>query len=105
MVKDKDTLKSHVEKKIFKGYMIVSKLSEEEFKYIDDFCKYNFEDNRRLMILALIKHYHDNIAVNLLDDKLALIYEHLNDRLENIENGNTNTEPKKRPTWEGFKTK
>lgn len=99
----KETLKSHVENKIFKGYMIISKLSTDEFKYIDEFCKYNFENNRRLMVLALIKHYEDNVAVNLLDDKLALVYESINTRLENLEQGNITKEPIKKNTWKGFK--
>jgi len=100
------TLKSHVEGKIFKGYMIISNLSEEEFKLIDDYCKNNFEDNRRQMILNLIRYYDGDTAVRLLDDKLFLIYEDVNNRLEILEKQSQQPvvdKPKEPIVWKGFK--
>ena len=106
MDEDKRTLSKYVEGKIFKGYMAVSRLSEEEFSIIDVFCKENFHDNRRRMILELIKEYNNNTAVRLLDDKLYLIYDDLSTRIEALEaqlKGNDTPTESKRPVWEGFK--
>lgn len=104
---NENTLKKHVEGKIFKGYMVISNLSEEEFKFIDGYCKNNFSDNRKRMILSLLK-YNGGIALELLDDKLALIYEDLNARLLKLEfNDALETEEleeaAKKNTWKGFK--
>jgi len=105
----KETLKSHVEGKIFKGYMIIGNLKEEEFKLIDEYCKNNFEDNRRQMILNLIRYYDGDTSVRLLDDKLLLIYEDLSGRIDKIEQylniiANNEIIPEKKKTeWKGFK--
>jgi len=104
----KETLKSHVESKIFKGYMIIGNLTQEEFKVIDDYCKLNFEDNRRQMILNLLRYYDGDTAVKLLDDKLYLIYEELTSRIEVLEKILQAAVPKenddiKKPVWKGFK--
>lgn len=100
------TLKSHVESKIFKGYMIISNLTEKEFGIIDSFCKEHFEDNRKRMLLSLIHYYDNNTLMKVMDDKLYLIYDDVDRRLSLLEDrGNAPVEKKepKKVTWPGFK--
>ena len=103
-----EKLQDYVEDKIFKGYMVVGNLKLDEFKIIDEFCKEHYDDNRKRMLLDLIRDRQENISTILLDDKITLIYEFLINRIEHLEklisiNKEVEPTPKEKPTWKGFK--
>ena len=109
----KQKLQDYVEEKIFKNYMVIGNININEFKIIDDFCKEHYDDNRKRMLLDLIKDRQENISTILLDDKITLIYDTLLTRIEYLEKTlnilhEDKIEPKqeiKKPTWKGFSKK
>ena len=107
---DKDKrLKTYVEGKIFKNYMVVGNLSITEFKTIDDYCKEKFNDSRKQMVLSLIKYQEGDTNTRILDDKITLIYNNLLARIERVESAlGVFLDKEKKPvekaksSWKGF---
>ena len=103
-------LKEKIEEKIVKYTMYAKNFSKKEYWDIDKYCKENYDNNRRQMILDLIRYKNDDFKMKMLDDKIILIYNEFNTRLEKLEeylinNLNQKEQPKevkKRPRWEGF---
>ena len=56
------------------------------------------------MVLNLIRYYSGDIAIKLLDDKLYLIYDDIDERLGKIEKQLTipTQQEKKQVNWQGF---
>ena len=91
--------------------MIVGNLSTEDFSKIDNYCKDNFDDSRKHMVLTLIRYHEGDTNVRILDDKITLIYDNLLTRIETLEKmlavqvhaeKKLKEAPKQRPTWKGF---
>ena len=115
------TLTEHVESKIIKTTLHIKNFSSDELKLIDTYCKKKYDNNRRQMILDLIRQDEHDIFHQIIDDKMMLIYDNLNKRIESLEDFKTTinkvykeahankikeaAQPPVKPTWKGFKSK
>ena len=103
-------LKEKVESKIIKYTMYAKNFNKKEYWDTDKYCKEHYNDNRRQMILDLIRYKEEDFKIKMLDDKIILLYNDFDTRIRKIEDylitvlkeNNQLTEEKKKPTWKGF---
>lgn len=95
-----EKIKEYVESKIKRYTFIAKNFKQEDMNLVDDFCKMNYDNNRKIMILDLIRYKSENIPINLLNDKINFIY---NDLLEKIDIKKEKIKEKpKENKWKGF---
>ena len=90
-------IQRYVEDKITKITLKAKNFSVEEMEAVDDYCKKIYDNNRKLMILDLIRYKEENLALNLLDDKLNFLFQEVQ-KLQ----GKKEEPGKKKVSWKGF---
>lgn len=103
---EKENIKEYVEDKIIKYTFWAKNFNKEDMDYVDAYCKKVYDNNRKLMILDLIRYKEENIPLILLNNKINLIYEDLHNRVSKLEI--KKEEPKvevKKKVWKGFSDK
>ena len=69
--------------------------------YVDEFCKLNYDNNRKVMILDLIRYKEENMATILLNEKINVIYKELSNRIDDL-TPKKEVKEKKKVAWKGF---
>jgi len=101
MSNDEKTMKEYVEEKIERYTFHAKNFTKDDMRYVDEYCKKFYDNNRKLMILDLIRYKSENSAVILLDEKINFIYEDLYNRIQELKPREKKEEVKKRE-WKGF---
>lgn len=96
-----DEIKEYVEKKIRTYWFEAKNFKKEEMDFVDTFCKENYDNNRRLMILDLIRYKEENLPILIFNDKINFIYKELHDRLSKLETKKEELKEQKK-VWKGF---
>lgn len=90
-----------VEEKILKITFRAKNFSKEEMDTVDEYCKENYDNNRKLMVLDLIRYKEENIPIIILNDKINFLYEKLNIKIKSLEK-EPDVSEKDKKTWKGF---
>ena len=98
MSEEDKTLKEYVESKIEKWTFKAKDFSIEELNVVDEYCKQNYGNNRKLMIMDLIRYKDENVAIFLLNDKINYLYE----EVQSLKGTENKVEEKKKYEWKGF---
>lgn len=91
-------LKDYVDSKIIKYTFYARDFTKTDIDFVNTFCKEFYNDDRKLMILDLIRYKADNMALNILNEKIDFIYNDLLNRIDNKEH----IEDKKPNVFKGF---
>ena len=93
-------IKEHVEGIIEKHTFRAKNFTINDMEYVDNFCKEFYDNNRKLMIMDLIRYKAENSAVLILDEKINFIYDELHNKIQEIKQKD-NVVPIKKE-WKGF---
>ncbi len=99
---DKIKLDKYVENKIYRLNFVAKNFTKEDMDCVDSFCKARYDNNRKLMILDLIRYKEENIPLTILNDKLNLMYSELSSLIK-ISEPEVKEEVKKKSVWGGLK--
>ena len=110
-----DKLKNFVEERILRYTFHAKNFSKEDMDRVDEYCKANFGNDRKKMILTLITMMEDNVNIKLLNDKINFVVDLCNQEFEKIYGvlldkdekkqdkiNNINEEIEKKVSWKGF---
>jgi hypothetical protein len=91
-------MKEYVEDKIIKYLFKAKNFSKEEMDFVDEYCKERYDNNRKLMLLDLIRYKEENLAFALLYERILQLEELI------LENKKAKEEPekKKKVSWKGL---
>jgi len=95
MMSEDKNIKEYVENKIVKITFKAKNFTQGEIDFVDEYCKARYDNNRKLMILDLIRYKEENVLFELLNEKINYLYDQINSKKE---------EPKKekKVSWKGF---
>lgn len=96
-----EKLKDYVENKIYTYMFKAKNFSKNDMDFVNTYCKERYDNNRKLMILDLIKYKEDNVLFNIVNEKINFIYERM---LEYHREDNEDEEPIKKG-WAGLGNK
>lgn len=99
---DKERLDKYVEDKIHRYFFVAKNFTSKDMEYVDSYCKERYDNNRKVMILDLIRNKEENIILNMLNEKINFVY---NDLLEKYNQINPKIEKEEKPkkkVWKGF---
>lgn len=102
-----EELKDYIEDRIRKYTFHAKNFSKEDMDFVDTFCKDCYDNNRKLMVLDLIKNKISKSEITILDDKLDYFAKFMSINLETIfkaldELKEKEPEKKKKVPWKGF---
>lgn len=93
----------YIEDKISKYMFKAKNFTKEEMDRVDEYCKLNYGNDRKKMILTLIHLVENHLIVNLLDEKINYISTELLNRIEELEKKISPNEKKSgKISWKGF---
>ncbi len=95
-----EDMNDYVESKIRKYNFFAKNFSKEDMNIVDTYCKDYYDNNRKLMIMDLIRYKEENIPITLLNDKINMVFETLSDKIKKQE-----VKEEKKPKiskWKGF---
>jgi hypothetical protein len=97
-------LDKYVEEKIRKLVFVAKNFTLEDMEYVDTYCKERYDNNRKVMILDLIKYKEEQLPFILLNEKMNFLFNDLNKKLKMLEKKEEKEEEPKPRKWKGFAT-
>ena len=96
----RNDINDYVENRIKKFWFVAKNFKKEDMDFVDEFCKEHYDNNRKVMILDLIRYKNENTPLMLLNEKINFIYQELNTQIQKLTSKEDKIEPKK--IWKGF---
>jgi len=98
----KTEMAEYVEEQITRFLFKAKNFTIDELNYVDNFCKEFYDNNRKLMILDLIRYKTENSAVILLDEKINNLYDYFENKINNLKEENKIEDKENKKSWKGF---
>lgn len=99
----KNELAEHVEEKIIRYMFMAKNFTKDEMDFVDRYCKEMYGNNRKLMIMDLIRYKEENLPLVLINEKVDYLFQVINNK--DSEDEQKQEHKKVKGSWKGLVVK